>query len=284
MTKDVWFITGASTGLGKALVQFLLTQKCKVVATARNPEDIRKYTQQYTNHDDLTILPLDVTDKKQIATAIETVVKTWHQIDVLVNNAGYAYFSSVEFADDNKAKDMFDVNFWGVKNMLDAVLPIMRKQKSGHIMNVSSLGGLRAFAGFGYYHATKFALEGLTESLSQEVTPLGIDVTLLEPGDFKTDFADRSAVVNASINSVYDATAGNNIKGLQKLSGHQPGNPTSFAEVVFETHQLNKKKLRLLLGSDAYERATEKYTKMLNNFEQDREITISTDFKGKTIN
>lgn len=281
MSKDVWFITGASTGLGKALVQFLLTQKCKVVATARNTEDIKKYTQQYTNYNDLMILPLDVTDKKQIATAIETVVKTWHQIDVLVNNAGYAYFSSVEFADDNKAKDMFDVNFWGVKNMLDAVLPIMRKQKSGHIMNVSSLGGLRAFAGFGYYHATKFALEGLTESLSQEVEPLGIDVTLLEPGDFKTDFADRSAVVNASINSVYDATAGNNIKGLQNLSGHQPGNPTSFAEVVFETHQLNKKTLRLLLGSDAYERATEKYKKMLKNFEQDREITISTDFKVK---
>lgn len=284
MTKDVWFITGASTGLGKALVQFLLTQKCKVVATARNPEDIRKYTQQYNNHDDLMILPVDVTDKQQIATAIETVIKTWHQIDVLVNNAGYAYFSSVEFADDNKAKDMFDVNFWGVKNMLDAVLPIMRKQKSGHIMNVSSLGGLRAFAGFGYYHATKFALEGLTESLSQEVEPLGIDVTLLEPGDFKTDFADRSAVVNASISSVYETTAGNNIKGLQKLSGHQPGDPALFSKMVFETHQLNKKPLRLLLGSDAYDRATEKYKDMLNKFEQEREVSISTDFKEKTIN
>ncbi|MGO0154315.1 oxidoreductase [Leuconostoc mesenteroides] len=282
MTKDVWFITGASTGLGKALVQFLLTQKCKVVATARNPEVIKKYTQQYTNHDDLMILPVDVTDKQQIATAIETVIKTWHQIDVLVNNAGYAYFSSVEFADDNKAKDMFDVNFWGVKNMLDAVLPIMRKQKSGHIMNVSSLGGLRAFAGFGYYHATKFALEGLTESLSQEVAPLGIDVTLLEPGDFKTDFADRSAVVNTSISSAYKATAGNNIRGLQQLSSHQPGDPALFAKVVFETHQLNKKPLRLLLGSDAYERATEKYKNMLNDFEQRREVSISTDFQEKS--
>lgn len=279
MTKDVWFITGASTGIGKALVQFLLTQKCKVVATARNPEDIIKYTQQYANHDDLMILPVDVTDKQQIATAIETVITTWHQIDVLVNNAGYAYFSSVEFADDNKVKDMFDVNFWGVKNMLDSVLPIMRKQKSGHIMNVSSLGGLRAFAGFGYYHATKFALEGLTESLSQEVAPLGIDVTLLEPGDFKTDFADRSAVVNTSINSAYEVTAGNNIRGLQQLSGHQPGDPTLFAKVVFETHQLNKKPLRLLLGSDAYERATEKYKDLLNKFERNREITLTTDFQ-----
>ena len=282
MTKDVWFITGASTGLGKALVQFLLSQKCKVVATARNPEVIKKYTQQYTNHDDLMILPVDVTDKQQIATAIETVIKTWHQIDVLVNNAGYAYFSSVEFADDNKAKDMFDVNFWGVKNMLDTVLPIMRKQKSGHIMNVSSLGGLRAFAGFGYYHATKFALEGLTESLSQEVAPLGIDVTLLEPGDFKTAFADRSAVVNTSISSAYKDTAGNNIRELQQLSGHQPGDPALFAKVVFETHQLNKKPLRLLLGSDAYERATEKYKDMLNDFEQRRGVSISTDFQEKS--
>lgn len=282
MVKDVWFITGASTGLGKALVQFLLTQRCKVVATARNTEDIKKYTEHYASQDNLMILPVDVTHKQQIATAIEIVVKTWHQIDVLVNNAGYAYFSSVEFADDDKASKMFDVNFWGVKNMLDSVLPIMRKQKSGHIMNVSSLGGLRDFSGFGYYHATKFALEGLTESLSQEVEPLGIDVTLLEPGDFKTYFADRSAIVNESIGSVYADTAGNNIKGLQNLSGHQPGDPTQFAKVVFETHQLNKRPLRLLLGSDAYERATEKYKNMLNKFEQDREISMGTDFKKES--
>ncbi|MGQ2286945.1 SDR family NAD(P)-dependent oxidoreductase [Leuconostoc suionicum] len=119
MTKDVWFITGASTGLGKALVQFLLTQKCKVVATARNPEDIRKYTQQYTNHDDLMILPVDVTDKQQIATAIEAVVKTWHQIDVLVNNAGYAYFSSVEFADGNIVKMVHPKNvLWHKLNVI----------------------------------------------------------------------------------------------------------------------------------------------------------------------
>ncbi|WP_270245302.1 oxidoreductase [Lactococcus lactis] len=282
MIKDVWFITGASTGLGKALVQFLLTQNCKVVATARNPEDVKKYTEQYTNKDDLLILPVDVTNKQQISTAINIVLKMWHQIDVLVNNAGYAYFSSVEFANDEKASKMFDVNFWGVKNMLDYVLPVMRRQQSGHIMNVSSLGGLRAFAGFGYYHATKFALEGLTESLSQEVKPFGIDVTLLEPGDFQTDFANRSAVVNESITSVYDDTAGKNIKGLQNLSGHQPGNPSQFAEVVFALNQRKNKPLRLLLGSDAYERAVEKYKDLLHRFEQDREVTITTDFQKES--
>lgn len=278
MSKDVWFVTGASTGLGKAIVQYLLTQNCKVVATARRTEDIKKYATTHANQNDLMILELDVTDKIQIDECINKVLKEWHHIDVIVNNAGYGYFSSVEFAEEKKARDMFEVNFWGVKNVLNYILPVMRNQGQGHIINVSSLGGLRSFSGFGFYHATKFALEGLTESLEQEVSSLGIEVTLVEPGDFKTDFADRSAVVNKTLNKIYDNTANKNISSLQMLSGHQPGDPMKFARVIYEIHQLEKKPTRLLLGSDSYEKAKEKYKNMLENFDKNYNLTISTDF------
>ncbi|AEJ30455.1 SDR family NAD(P)-dependent oxidoreductase [Leuconostoc sp. C2] len=279
MSKHVWFITGASTGLGKALVEYLLTQNCRVTATARNPEDIKKYVPNWEHLDNLLILALDVTNKVQVQESIDMVVKTWHTIDVLVNNAGYAYFSSVECADDRLVQNMFNVNFWGIKNMLDNVLPIMRKQHHGYIMNVSSLGGLRAFAGFGYYHATKFALEGLTESLALEVNPLGIDVTLIEPGDFNTDFASRSAIENKNIASSYINTAGRNIKNLKLLSGNQPGDPNKAAKVIYELQLSGKHPLRLLLGSDAYVRATEKVEELQKQFKENYSRTVSTDFE-----
>lgn len=278
MSKDVWFVTGASTGLGRALVQYLLTHNCKVVATARRTDDIKKYTNSYSNQNDLMILELNVTDKNQIEDCIKRVLKEWHHIDVIVNNAGYGYFSSVEFAEEKEARNMFEVNFWGVKNILDFILPVMRKQGQGHVINISSLGGLRAFSGFGFYHATKFALEGLTESLQQEVSSLGIEVTLVEPGDFKTDFADRSAVVNQTLNKIYHNTANNNISKLQILSGHQPGDPLKFARAVYKIHQLDKKPVRILLGSDSYTKAKEKYKNMLEDFENNYNLTISTDF------
>ncbi|WP_057875603.1 oxidoreductase [Liquorilactobacillus aquaticus] len=278
MFKDVWFITGASTGLGKELVQYLLKQNCRVVATSRNPSDIIKYIPKDVVQDNLLVLPLDVTNIKEIQNTVKIVLKKWNKVDVLVNNAGYAYFSSVEFANNEEARKMFDVNFWGVKNVLDSILPVMRKQHHGHIMNVSSLGGLRAFAGFGYYHATKFALEGITESLALEVKPLGIDITLLEPGDFKTDFAGRSAVANKQVEIPYEGTAGVNIQNLRNLSGNQPGDPKKFAKVVYEMHQKKDKPFRLLLGSDAYERAIEKLDTMQKSFKKNRSITSSTDY------
>ena len=179
MNKNVWMITGSSTGLGKALVSYLLSQDCLVVATARQIQAIKTYIPNWQHLDNLLILEVDVTNQMQIHLAVQTVIEKWGTIDVLVNNAGYAYFSSIEFANTDEIKQLFDVNVWGVKNMLDEILPIMRQNKKGDIMNVSSLGGLRAFAGFGYYHATKFALEGLSESLALEVKPLGIHVTLL---------------------------------------------------------------------------------------------------------
>ncbi|MFT8309704.1 MAG: oxidoreductase [Sporolactobacillus sp.] len=278
MKNGVWLVTGASTGLGKALVLELIAKKCKVVATSRNPLDIERYLPNIQENGNLLVLPLDVTDSRQIRTVVETTQQKFGRIDVLINNAGFAYFSPVEKADDQQIENMFAVNFWGVKHMIDHILPIMREQKSGNILNISSLGGLRAFAGFGYYHATKFALEGYSESLSQEVEPLGIGVSLVEPGDFNTDFAERSATENAEIIEAYQATAGDNIRKLRELSGHQPGDPNKAAKIIYELVDRGDIPLRILLGSDAYQRAMEKIMEMQELFTTYHDLTISTDY------
>jgi short-subunit dehydrogenase len=278
MKNGVWLVTGASTGLGKALVLELIAKKCKVVATSRNPLDIERYLPNTQENANLLVLPLDVTDSQQIRTVVEATQQKFGKIDVLINNAGFAYFSPVEHGDDHQIKNMFAVNFWGVKHMIDHILPIMREQKSGNILNISSLGGLRAFAGFGYYHATKFALEGYSESLSQEVTPLGIRISLVEPGDFNTDFADRSATENAEIIEAYQATAGKNIRNLRILSGHQPGDPNKAAKIIYELVDRGDIPLRVLLGSDAYQRAMEKIMEMQKLFTTYHDLTISTDY------
>lgn len=278
MENKVWFVTGASTGLGKALVLELIAKKCKVVATSRNPLDIEHYLPGAQENDNLLVLRLDVTNSQHIKSVVEATKQKFGGIDVLVNNAGFAYFSPVENADDQQIENMFAVNFWGVKHMIDHVLPIMREQKSGTILNISSLGGLRAFAGFGYYHATKFALEGFSESLSQEVKPLGIHISLVEPGDFNTDFASRSATENVNIIEAYQATAGENIKNLRELSGHQPGDPNKAAKVIYDLVNRGNVPLRILLGSDAYQRAMEKLTEMQKLFSNYHDITISTDY------
>jgi short-subunit dehydrogenase len=278
MGNGVWFVTGASTGLGKSLVLELIAKKCKVVATSRNPLDIERYLPNIQENGNLLVLPLDVTDSQQMTRVVKAAKQKFGRIDVLINNAGFAYFSSIEHADDQQIKNMFAVNFWGAKHMIDHILPIMREQKGGNILNISSLGGLRAFAGFGYYHATKFALEGYSESLSQEVEPLGIGVSLVEPGDFNTDFADRSATENAEIIEAYQATAGNNIRKLRELSGHQPGDPNKAAKIIYELVDRGDIPLRVLLGSDAYQRAMEKITEMQKLFTSYHDLTISTDY------
>lgn len=274
--KMVWFITGASSGFGKALTLKLVEYGYRVVATARNPEDVARYV---TENEDVLILPLDVTNKEQVKEAVSLAIAQFGQIDVLVNNAGIGYFSSIEEADEQAVRQLFEVNFWGVKNMTSAVLPIMRSSRTGHIMNISSVGGIKAFAGFGYYHATKFAIEGYSESLYQEVLPLGIHVTLIEPGDFTTDFAGRSAKENTTIISDYHTTAGKNIQGIRKLSGHQPGNPDLAAEAIIRMYESPlKHPLRLLLGTDAYLYAHEKIASLATDFEMGKELTFSTDY------
>ncbi|MBO0472627.1 SDR family NAD(P)-dependent oxidoreductase [Enterococcus ureasiticus] len=273
--EKVWFLTGASTGFGKALTLKLLEHHYRVVATARNPQGVESYL---TNETDVLIIPLDVTKKEQVKQAVSRAIEYFGQIDVLVNNAGIGYFSSIEEADEQETRNLFDINFFGLASVTSEVLPLMRKANTGHILNISSVGGLVAFPGFGYYHASKFALEGYSESLYQEVMPLGIHVTLIEPGDFTTDFAGRSAKENTTTISDYNQSAGKSIRGLRQLSEHQPGNPELAAEAMIKiTESSMEPPLRLLLGSDAYKHATKKIDASKTSIETWKQLTLTTD-------
>jgi NAD(P)-dependent dehydrogenase (short-subunit alcohol dehydrogenase family) len=187
--KDkVWFITGCSTGFGRELAKQTLDRGFRTVVTARDPakvEDIAK-----GRDDRALVLELDVTDPVEVDASVKSAAKRFGRIDVLVNNAGIGYFGAVEESDETEVRRMFEINFFGLSRMTRAVLPIMRQQRSGHIVNISSIGGLRSFPSLAYYHATKYAVEGFSESLSLEVAPLGIKVTIVEPSGFRTDWPD----------------------------------------------------------------------------------------------
>ncbi len=180
--QPVWFITGCSTGFGRELAKLVLERGWNAVITARKTEQVQDLAEGY--NDTALVLPLDVNKKEQIASAIGKTIDKFGKIDVLVNNAGYGYFSSIEEGEEEKIRAQFETNFFGLVSLTQAVLPYMRKQRSGHIINFSSIGGLVGFAATGFYHATKFAVEGLSESLSKEVGPLGIKVLLGGAGSF----------------------------------------------------------------------------------------------------
>lgn len=222
-TKPVWLITGCSTGFGRELAQLILQRGWNAVITARKPGEVQDLAQGYT--DTALVLPLDVTDKAQVASAISQAHEKFGKIDVLVNNAGYGYFTSIEEGEEDKIRAQFETNFFGLVNVTQAVLPGMRAQKSGTIINFSSIGGLAAFIATGFYHATKFAVEGLSESLSKEVGPLGIKVLLVEPGPFRTDWAGRSPIRTPVQIEDYQETVGQRIKASQDSSGKQKGDP-----------------------------------------------------------
>ena len=189
--KKNWLITGCSTGFGRALALEALAQGHHVAIASRNTNDVLDIIEQYP---DLALaVTLDVTIKQQITDAVKLTIEKFGSIDVLVNNAGVGYFGAVEESEDDEVRKMFDINVFGLANMIQEVLPFMRKQKSGHILNVASIGGLRSFPGVGFYNATKYAVDGLSEALYKEVAPLGIKVTIIAPSGFRTDWAGRSA-------------------------------------------------------------------------------------------
>ena len=188
--SPVWFITGCSTGFGKELARLVLAKGWRAVVTARNPDQLKELVSG--KEKDALAVQLDVTNRAQIAHAVQQAEKKFGQINVLVNNAGYGYIAAIEEGEDEQIRAMFETNFFGLVAMTNAVLPGMRQRRSGHIVNFSSIGGLVSFAATGYYHATKYAVEGLSESLSIELAPLGIKVLIVEPGPFRTDWAGRS--------------------------------------------------------------------------------------------
>ncbi|WP_446045650.1 oxidoreductase [Streptomyces olivaceus] len=244
-----WFITGCSTGLGRALATAVLDRGWNAVVTARSVDKVQDIAEAH--HDNALALALDVTDSAQVTAAIERAEARFGSIDVLVNNAGHGYRSAVEEADDAEVEALFATNFHGPVALIKAVLPSMRSRRAGAIVNVSSIAGQYSAPGSGYYSATKFALEGMSDALRKEVGPLGIKVLVVEPGAFRTDFAGRSLQQSPSAIADYAETAGLRRKENDTSHGREPGDPARAPQVVFDALASKTPPFRLLLGSDA---------------------------------
>lgn len=273
--SKIWLITGCSTGFGRALALEALHQGKKVGVSARNAEDIQDIIKEYPQT--AIAIKLDVTDETEIASATSKMVAHFGGIDVLVNNAGIGYFGAIEESEDTEIRRMFEINVFGLANMTKAVLPIMRKQRSGHIVNIASIGGLVGYPGVGFYNATKFAVDGLSESLSKEVAPLGIKVTIVAPSGFRTDWAGRSANNSPVVIDDYNSTAGASQATIRGNSGNQPGDPVKAAEaIVAAVNDLNPP-LRLLLGAGALKGARNKMSELQRDYDAWEKTTLGAD-------
>lgn len=274
--SKVWFVTGCSTGFGRALATELLEQGYRVVVTARNTAQVADIV--YGKEDRALTIQLDVTKQEEIDAAVQTVMDTWGRIDVLVNNAGIGYFGALEESDEVEIRKMFEINVFGLANMTKAVLPVMRAQRSGHILNISSIGGLTAYPALSFYHATKFAVDGMSESLSKEVAPLGIKVTIICPSGFRTDWAGRSA--NEAVNTIedYASTAGTNRNTIRGYSGNQPGDPVRAAKAMIQVTETEHPPLRLLLGAAAVKGARRKLDELKKDYDAWEAVSIGADF------
>ncbi len=274
--SKVWFITGCSTGFGRSLAKEVLQKGFKAVVTSRKKDDVLDITSDYPQSS--LAIKLDVTNPEEIAAAVAEAVAHFGKIDVLVNNAGIGYFGAIEESDEAEVRKMFEINVFGLANVTNAVLPIMRKQRSGHILNVASIGGLMSFPGVGFYNATKYAVDGLSEALSKEVAHLGIKVTIICPSGFRTDWAGRSAK-NASIEiEDYAPSAHQNKETIRGYSGNQPGDPERAAKAIIKAVESENPPLRLLLGAAALKNARLKLEQLKTDFDAWAETTVGADF------
>nr|WP_295838650.1 oxidoreductase [uncultured Azospirillum sp.] len=272
----VWFITGCSTGFGRELARLVLEKGWRVAATARDP---RKLDDLLASHGERgRAIALDVTDQAQVARAVREAEEAFGRLDVVVNNAGYGYLSAIEEGEDAEIRAMFETNVFGLAAVTRAVLPGMRARRAGHIVNISSQGGMVGFPGSGYYAATKFAVEGLSESLSKEVAPLGIRVLIVEPGPFRTDWAGRSLKQSATWIDDYEQTSGARRKQISGYSGKQPGDPVRAAEAIIAAVNVENPPLRLVLGRPALEGVRGKLRSVLDEIDAWEKTTLGADF------
>ncbi|BAY50385.1 short-chain dehydrogenase/reductase SDR (plasmid) [Scytonema sp. HK-05] len=276
-TDKVWLITGSSTGLGRALAQAVLERGYHLVATARQPEQLKELNDRYP--DRITTIALDVTNAQSIQQAIEAALNAYNRIDVLVNNAGYGTVGAIEEVNDDDIRRQFDTNLFGAINVTRAVLPTLREQRSGHILNISSANGISAFAGVGIYSATKFALEAISEALAQEVKPLGIKVTIIEPGSSRTNFSSRAlSTLSHQIND-YAQTSGKIVQRLQERDGKQPNDPAKAAAAMIQVVESDNPPLRLALGKDSVNLITQKLESMKAELEAWKDVSMNTAFE-----
>lgn len=274
--SPVWFITGCSTGFGREFARAALAHGFRVAATARNPKTLDNLI---SGHRDKAIaLALDVTSAEQIKLAVGEAERAFGRIDVLVNNAGYGYMAAVEEGEEKDIRAQFDTNFFGLAAMIRAVLPGMRARRHGTIVNIASVGGIVGFAGSGYYAATKFAVEGLSESLAQEVEPLGIQVVLVEPGPFRTDWAGRSLKQSPTFIKDHEKSAGARRREIAGYSGKQAGDPARAAEAVIKAVQSPKPPRHLVLGREGFDNVEHQLQSMLKEVDHWKTTSLSADY------
>jgi len=276
MANKIWFITGCSTGFGRELSIVAANNGCDVVGTLRNQSQIEEYENLVPGK--ITGVLMDVTNYEQVKNAIDLTFQKFGRVDVLVNNAGYGSLGSVEDISHEEMRKQFEVNVYGPVEMIKKVLPIMRNQQSGHIINITSIGGLQGYPGVGIYNGSKFALEGIGEALEKDIQPLGIHVTNVEPGPFRTDWAGRSATYTESSIDVYRDSAVKNMNDIRNVSGQQIGNPVKGSEAIYKLTELENPPMHLPLGGPAYSRARSKFTSLLKEIDDFEYLGLPTDY------
>lgn len=274
--NKVWFITGTSSGIGKELALQVLASGDQVALGARNINDVADIVTTYP--ETAFAVTIDVTKANEIVSSVKTINEKFGRIDVLVNNAGIGYFGSIEESEEDEVRRMFEINFFGLAKLTNEVLPIMRAQRSGHILNITSILGLLSFPSVGFYSATKFALDGYTEALAQEVTPLGIKVTAIAPSSFRTDWAGRSAKEAANTIADYKDTAEAVKDNIRENSGNQAGDPERAAKAIIKVVETENPPLRLLLGKASFEGANAKLVSLKMEYDAWAETSVGADF------
>lgn len=276
--SKVWLITGSSRGLGRSLAEAVLAHGDRLVATARRPEQLADLVARYG--DQVRTIALDVNDYSQAEAAVQTAVQDFGRLDIVVNNAGYGNVSSIEQTGLDDFRAQMETNLWGVIHVTKAALPVLREQRSGHILQVSSIGGRSSAAGLAPYQTAKWAVEGFSEVLSKEVAPLGINVTIIEPGGFRTDWAGSSMKQLEPLED-YQDTVGTLINHLREVAGQENGDPDKAAQAVISIAGSDNPPLRLLLGSDAVAIARTVDQNRLAETERWAQLSVSTDFEAK---
>jgi len=275
-SSRVWMVTGAARGIGLRIVEAALAAGDAVVATSRDATSLRE---RFAGNAAVLPVALDVTDEKQAANAVATALAHFGHIDVLVNNAGFGLLGAVEEASADEVRRLYETNVFGLLNVTRAVLPSMRERRLGHVINLSSVGGFRSGPGFGVYSSTKFAVEGLSEALHAELAPLGVHVTIVEPGYFRTEFLDGSSLsVSPRILADYASTAGVVREAAVRINLNQPGDPKRLAQAVLQIVASATPPLRLPLGTDTLKAIDDTQAAWAAETATWRELSASTDF------
>jgi NAD(P)-dependent dehydrogenase (short-subunit alcohol dehydrogenase family) len=273
--SKVWFVTGSASGLGRNIAEAVLASGDRLVATARDPRRLEDLVKKHG--DQVRTAPLDVADEDAAKAAVQMAIAAFGRLDVVVNNAGYGDIAPFEQLSAERFKAVVDTNFYGVINVTRAALPIMRKQKSGWILQISSVGGRLARPGSTPYHAAKWAVGGFTESLAQEVAPFGVKVCALEPGGMRTNWGTRANKDSPDLLPDYEASVGAVVETLKSYWGHETSDPVKVAQVVLRLAAHDRLPAHLLLGSDAVQYAGQAEASRAADAERWREVSVSTD-------